>query len=185
MKITFSKQEKLDLIETALSWLVIFMMSVYGFGKIMQFNGAIQIEKTLSELSGMELMWAFYGYSLPFALILGVFEVTGAVLLFFKRTRILGCFFITTILINIIIQDLVFEVHKGALYAAIIYQSCLLIILWMNKIKVIESFKILTEYNKPKRVLKKKISRFMILFTLFIFLFFFQHYLTKLLSYLS
>lgn len=184
MKIIFTKQEKIELLETALSWLVVLMMSLYGFGKIMQFNGATEIDKTVSELTAMEIMWTFYGHSLPFSLIIGVFEITGALLMFFKRTRLIGCFLITTILVNVIIQDIIFEVHKGALYAAIIYQVLTIIILWMNKTKLIAAFTILTKYNKPKRSYRKKIIRFIILFLMLIILFFFQYFLTSFLSHL-
>ena len=102
MKITFSKQEKIDILENTISWIIVFMMFVYGVGKIAQFNTAIEIEKTLPGLTGMELMWAFYGYSLPFAIIIGLLEILGALLIFFKRTRLLGCILTSTILINII-----------------------------------------------------------------------------------
>ena len=103
MKNSFSKQEKIELVETALTWLVVFMMSIYGVMKVLQFKGAVNIDKTIPQLTAMEIMWAFYGYSFPFALTIGVFEILGATLLFFKKTRLIGCFFLSTILINIII----------------------------------------------------------------------------------
>ena len=182
MKVLFSKQEKIEILETAISWLVVFMMLVYGTGKIMQFNGATAIEKTLPELTAMELMWAFYGYSFPFAVTIGLFEILGAIILFFKRTRIIGCFVLSTILANIIIQDIVFEVNKGALYAAILYQVFIFIILWMNKTKVIAAITLLTQYNKPIQPLNKKIIRLLILVVSVIILFFVQHYFSSLMS---
>ena len=42
-------------------------MFIYGGGKLIQFDGAAKIDKTVLELTGMELMWAFYGYSKSFA----------------------------------------------------------------------------------------------------------------------
>lgn len=182
MKISFSKQEKIELVETALTWLVVFMMSIYGVMKVLQFKGAVNIDKTIPQLTAMEIMWAFYGYSFPFALTIGVFEILGATLLFFKKTRLIGCFFLSTILINIIIQDIVFEVNKGALYAAILYQVFIFIILWMNKTKVIAAITLLTQYNKPIRSLNKKIIRLLILVVSVIILFFVQHYFSSLMS---
>jgi len=67
MKNTFSKQEKIHIIENTICWIVAFTMFSYGVGKIVQFSNAIEVKKTLPELTGMELMLAFYGYSLPFA----------------------------------------------------------------------------------------------------------------------
>lgn len=81
-------------------------MFIYGFGKLFQFEGAAEIDKTVSELNGMQLMWAFYGYSKSFAITLGIFEVIGGLLILIKRTRIIGCLFTSTILINVILQDI-------------------------------------------------------------------------------
>ena len=57
-----SAQDKWEILETAATWVVVMAMLVYGFGKWIQFEGAAEIDKTVQELSGMELMWAFYGY---------------------------------------------------------------------------------------------------------------------------
>ncbi|PCI96426.1 MAG: hypothetical protein COB15_10095 [Flavobacteriales bacterium] len=180
----FTKKEKINLLENSISGIVFLMMFIYGFAKINQFSGAIEVEKTLPELTGMELMWAFYGYSHPLALTIGLFEIVGGGLLLFKRTRILGCLLTTTILINIIIQDIAFEVNQGALIAAIIYQALILIILLMNKTRLIAAFKVLTQDTKTTESLKKKIIKFILVMLLVVTLFFFQHYLTSFLSYL-
>lgn len=135
----FTPTEKKDIIENALSWIVVFAMFAYGIGKYFQFRGAAQVDRNISELTGQEFMWAFYGYTQGFPIVLGVFEVTGGLLLLFKRTRLLGCFFLSTILVNVILQDIFYEVNVGALRAAIIYQLILFIILWMNRDRVIAS----------------------------------------------
>jgi hypothetical protein len=182
VKIQFSKQEKIDILENTIAWIVVFMMLVYGCGKINQFSGAISVAKTLPELTGMELMWAFYGYSLPYALIIGFLEVTGALLIFYKRTRIIGCFLTSAILVNVILQIIFFEVLQGALITAIILQISTLIVLWMNKCKVIEAYQTLTKPTKPSATFKKRILAFGITFVLFVVLWFLQHYLTSFIS---
>ena len=182
MKITFSKQEKIDILESTISWIIVFMMFVYGVGKIAQFNTAIEIEKTLPELTGMEIMWAFYGYSLPFAIIIGLLEILGALLIFFKRTRLIGCILTSTILINIILQDIFFNVHTGALITAIILQLFIFIILWMNKSTVIEVFKLLTKNATEKQPFKKRATIFIITFIAFVTLLFLQHHLISFIS---
>jgi len=182
MKFTFSKQEKIDILENTLSWIVVFMMCLYGFGKIVQFNGAIQVEKTLPELTGMELMWAFYGYSFPFVLIIGFLEVLGAALIFLKRTRVLGCILTSTILLNIILQDIFFEVHPGALTTAIILQLFVLIILWMDKTRIVTALKIILTHNRTKHSLNKRIVAFIITLIAFIVLCFLQNYLISIIS---
>lgn len=151
----FDKKEKIEIIENAFSYIVVMAMFAYGIGKIVQFEGAIDINKKVSELTGMQLMWAFYGYSKPFVLTLGGFEIIGGILMLLKRTRILGCLFVTTILVNIILQDIFYDVNVGALQAAIIYQILIFSILWFNKEKLLQCFRILMSFEKIE-ITKKK-----------------------------
>ncbi len=163
------KTDKIEILENAFSYIVVFAMFIYGGGKIVQFNGALETKKTVAELTGMQLMWAFYSYSKSFAIILGVLEITGGILMFFRRTRVLGCLFVSTILINVILQDIFYKVHVGALKAAITYQILILLILWFNRKKLIQSFKILTslkDFNEPRNKFFIKILLSVILFVI-------------------
>ena len=151
----FDKKELIEIIENAFTYIVVMAMFAYGIGKIIQFDGAIAVNKKVSELTGMQLMWAFYGYSKPFVLILGALEITGGILMLIKKTRILGCLFVSTILVNVILQDIFYSVNLGALKAAIIYQLFIVAILWFSKEKVIQSFRIITSIEKIEASKKK------------------------------
>jgi hypothetical protein len=167
---TFDKKDKLEIFDNAISWVVVFAMLVYGFGKMVQFENPTLLDKTVSEMTGMELMWAFYGYSKAFPLILGLLEITGGLLILFRPTRLIGCLFTSTILINVIIQDILFGVHIGALKAAILYQVLILIVLWLNKEQLISSIKglLLMKENKgSKTQIMLKIITALILFVAF------------------
>lgn len=177
--LALDKKDQIEIIENAFSWIVVLAMFVYGGAKLVQFDGAIAINKTISELTGMELMWAFYGYSKSFAITLGIFEIIGGILILIKRTRIIGCLFISTILINIILQDIFFGVHVGALKAAILYQLLILIILWLNRQKLIKSIKALLETNKMEQAGVKYFLKLLVAFVLFVGIRIFEYYLTK------
>lgn len=131
--IRLSKKDYQDIIEHALSGIVVFAMFVYGGAKYWQFHEVNLIEKPVSELTGMQIMWVFYGYSKSFAVIIGLVEITGGLLILVKKTRLLGCLITSTILVNIILQDYFYQVNKGALKAAIMYQGCILLICWFNR----------------------------------------------------
>ncbi|TQI71142.1 hypothetical protein JM79_2068 [Gramella sp. Hel_I_59] len=174
----FNKKDQVVIFENAISWIVVLGMFIYGFGKILQFDGAAEIDKTVAELKGMELMWAFYGYSKAFALTLGVFEIVGGILILFRRTRLIGCLFTSTILINVIIQDIIFEIPIGALRAAILYQLIILIILWLNRERIKKVLKVLLEKKKIKQTKTKLFLKFLIAFGIFVGLRIFEYYLT-------
>ena len=174
----FNKEDKIEIIENAISWIVVLALFIYGGGKLIQFDGAPEIDKTISELTGMELMWAFYGYSKSFAMTLGILEMIGGILILIKKTRIIGCVFTSTILVNIILQDIYFGVHLGALKAAVLYQILILIILWLNKEKLIRGIKVLLESKKIEQPKMKLFIKFLIAFVVFIILRILEYYLT-------
>lgn len=174
----FDRKDKIEIFENAISWIVVFAMFIYGGGKIFQFDGASEIDKTVSEMTGMELMWAFYGYSKSYALTLGLFEIIGGTLILIKRTRIIGCIFTSTILVNVILQDIYFQVHLGALRAAILYLLLILLILWLNKDKVIQSVKTLMNFNKSQQPKYKFIIKLLIAFICFVILRIIEYYIT-------
>ena len=174
----FDRKDKIEIFENAISWIVVFALFVYGGGKIVQFDGASEINKSVSDLTGMELMWAFYGYSKSYALTLGLFEIIGGTLILMKRTRMIGCLFTSTILVNVILQDIYFDVHLGALKAAILYQVLLLIILWLYKDKVIQSIKALLIFNTSEQPKYKLIIKLVIAFICFVLLRIMEYYLT-------
>ena len=163
-----SKKDKVEIFENAISWVVVLAMFIYGGAKVLQFQGAADVDKLVSEMTGMELMWAFYGYSQTFAWVLGFLEITGGILILFKKTRLIGCLFISTILVNIILQDIFYGVHLGALKAAILYQILILIILWLNKERVIQSLKNLLHFEKAEQSQNKFWIKLLIAFGLFV-----------------
>lgn len=113
------------------------IMSIYAFSKPIQFDNRLSIATTVNELSGFRLMWAFYGYSTTFPIIIGIFQFTSVILLLFHKTRILGCIIGSIILFNIILQDIIYQVPLAALNVAVLLQIFLLIILFINKEKLL------------------------------------------------
>ena len=174
----FNKKDRIEILENAISWIVVLAMFIYGGGKLIQFDGAAEIDKSVSELTGMELMWAFYGYSKSFAMTLGFFEIISGILILIKKIRIIGCFFTSTILVNVIFQDIYFGVHLGALKAAILYQILILIILWLNKEKLIRGIKVLLETSKIEQPKMKLFIKHLIAFGVFLILRILEYYLT-------
>lgn len=173
-----TKKDKIEIFENSISWIIVLAMFIYGGAKIIQFDGAAEIDKTVSEMTGMELMWTFYGYSKSYAITLGIFEVIGGILILNKRTRIIGCLFTTTILVNVILQDIYFGVNLGALKAAILYQLLILTILWLNKEKLITSINTLLTSEKIQQTKTKFFVKLLIAFGIFVVLRISEYYMT-------
>lgn len=178
MKFNLSKTDKIEILENAITGIIVLAMFIYGFGKFIQFNGASSVDKSVAEMTGMEIMWAFYGYSKPFAITIGVLEVLGGLLLLMKRTRLIGCVVLSTILINIILQDLFYEVHLGALKAAILYQLLIFVILWINRMRVIQIFNLFIQSNSSNFKNKQSVVKLFIAFLLFIIFRIIEYFIT-------
>lgn len=120
-----------------LYWTIIFIVSgsmfIYGIMKPIQFQDfANSTSNNLSE--GHKLMWSFYGYTKAYPIIIGILEVFGAITILFSRTRLFGCLLLSIILVNIIIQDYLYEIV--ALNAAIFYLMLILCIIVFDIEKV-------------------------------------------------
>ncbi len=145
------------IIELSFVLIVTSAMYIYGLGKYIQFDNQALVTKGVSELTGMELMWVFYGYSKSYAVVLGILEVVGGTLLLIRKTRILGGLLLTGILMNVIVQDIFYEVNVGALKAAIIYQIMILGILWLNRTTLLQGIKAMLLQSKSTLKRKRKL----------------------------
>lgn len=126
----------ITIIDLALRWHVCISLSVYGGAKWVQFAYGAAIDTPAKDLSDMELMWAFYGRSQAYASIIGVLEIAAGILLLFNRTKLLGVLLGSTILVNVILQDIFYHVLSGALLAALFYQVELLVIAWLDRQRI-------------------------------------------------
>jgi len=150
-----------NILERTLRYFVSFFIFVYGAAKPLQFgNNNNFSDKLVSELNGMELMWAFFGYSKGLPIIIGVLQVIGAFLLLSQRTKIIGALLLLPIMANIVLFDIFYQVHTGATINAIVFLFILIVLLFFEKNKVIQAFKVITAKTEkdPKRILLFSIS---------------------------
>lgn len=174
------------LLETAARWYVFAMMMVYGLGKILgwQFyhRGHLPAEvagKQVADLSAFELAWTFFGYSYTYIIFIGLWQVMGATMLLWERSKLLGVAILIPILANIILVDAVYGV-KGAIMSAIFYFILLIFITLYNWPKVVATFKVLTgapAESTPQQ--GSKLLRICIGFGILVILFFAETFFLK------
>jgi len=143
------------ILERTLRYFVSFFIFVYGAAKPLQFGNNNNFpDKLVNELSGMELMWSFFGYSKGLPIIIGALQVIGALLLLSQRTKIIGTLLLIPIMTNIVLFDIFYQVHTGATINAIVFLFILIILLLFEKHKVIQAFKTITTQTEkdPKRI---------------------------------
>lgn len=81
----------------------------YGISKLFQVQfrslGLVDLLTPLGMLQPRELLWDFMGFSHPYQVFTGVVECVGAVLLFWRRTTLLGALLLTGALANVLMLD--------------------------------------------------------------------------------
>ncbi|QHT71344.1 hypothetical protein GXP67_34155 [Rhodocytophaga rosea] len=79
------------------------IMVMYGLIKILgiQFPTTRQYTNSLNDVDGVTLTWAFLGYSTWFVILLGLFELVPAVLLLFRKTKLVGAILLFPVLLNV------------------------------------------------------------------------------------
>ncbi|PWH82858.1 hypothetical protein DIS18_11560 [Algibacter marinivivus] len=135
-------------IELAARIYVWFILSSYGLGKIVggQFHRRGKLTEdvavqTLDNATAFDLAWTFMGYSQAYITFIGMSQIIGAFLLLFNKTKFLGIIILVPILLNIIIFDIIFLPDYGALASATIYFSLLILVLYLNKERLINAYK--------------------------------------------
>ncbi|SEK33619.1 DoxX-like family protein [Aquimarina amphilecti] len=142
------------IIERTLRYFVAFFIFVYGAAKPLQFSNNNGFpDKLVSELTGMELMWSFFGYTQTIPIIIGILQVTGALLLLSQRTKIIGALLLLPIMTNIVLFDIFYQVNTGATINAIVFLIILIVLLFFEQNKMTQIFKILTlkKTKDPKK----------------------------------
>jgi len=86
----------------------------YGIVKIfpvqMPSPSFIGLHTSVGDLSPFDLLWTTFGYGKPYQIFSGFFELAGAILILFNRTRVAGLLIITSVMLNVVILNYTYQV---------------------------------------------------------------------------
>ena len=68
------------------------------------------LDTALGELSGFQLVWSFFGSSYPYALFIGLSQLLCAVLLLFRKTKLLGACLLFPVIGNIVFVNYAYDI---------------------------------------------------------------------------
>lgn len=94
-------------------YLAIYLLS-YGFAKFYEGQfispSLTRLEQSIGDASPMGLMWTFMGYSQSYTFFSGVCEVAAGLLLFFRRTTVIGALLSLAVMTNVMVLNFTFDV---------------------------------------------------------------------------
>ncbi|KAA0991939.1 hypothetical protein [Dyadobacter aurulentus] len=123
-------------------WLA-YSISVYGFAKILKTqlqSPEFNLDMPLGDLSGFALTWYYFGYSYTLAVILGLFQVGGSILLLFRRTTLIGVMVLLPVMVNIVLINMFYQIASGAFFNSVIYTISLTFLLLLDFKKLKAAF---------------------------------------------
>ena len=126
-----------------LRYISAFLLFAYGSSKLahMQFhlNQALA-PQPIASLTGYQLTWYYYGYSRVYACILGLTQVSGAALLLFRKTALLGAITMLPVMINVLLIDIfILPPDYGPSVPASIILVSLVLLLWRDRQSLIQA----------------------------------------------
>lgn len=94
-------------------YLALYLLS-YGFAKFYDgqfiFPDVDRLEQKIGDASPMGLLWTFMGFSKAYTAFSGVCEVVGGLLLFFRRTTVLGGLISFMVMTNVAMMNFAYDV---------------------------------------------------------------------------
>ncbi|RYG02703.1 MAG: hypothetical protein EOO02_09995 [Chitinophagaceae bacterium] len=103
-----------------------YMLLVYGFIKVIKLQfpspGLLKLVQPFGDSSPMGLAWTFIGYSSAYNIFIGGAEVLAGVLLFFKRTTLIGALLSIIVMGNVAAMNFAYDIPVK------IFSVCLVII---------------------------------------------------------
>ncbi len=160
--------------QNALRYILSLDMMVFGVCKFfrIQFNTPLALlDNPFNTLSDSELMWAFFGHSYPFTLVIATLEIIGALMLLFRKTRLLAVILLLPICLNIFALDIFYNGVVTAVYIAIEIAG-LIYLLLIEYNRLYQFFFVdkseSPEYNLKSRPLRVTIKLSVLVFPMFL-----------------
>lgn len=152
----------IDTLEFGLRIFASIYICIYGLAKGAQFKGANLNATPINEASDAEVMWAFFGATATYPIAIGVLQVLGALLLLFRATKLIGSILLTPIFLNIIVLDILYHIHRGALVNAVLFQIIILFVMFRQRENIYRSFNQLLLSSTIKNNFGEKVVLFIL-----------------------
>ena len=138
-------------------------------------------DKTINELSGVDLTWVFFSYSPTFSNIIACFQIIGGLLLLFNKTKLIGVAILFPILLNILLIDILYAGFPilEAIINATFYIIVLIFTCYNQRVEIMASFRMLILKSQIQLDLKEKTIQLVLVAIGFILTYVFINFIVK------
>ena len=111
------------LLYSLVSFVIAINLISFGWKKIfgLQFLVPTEIAKLpMNQQSGEWLTWFYFGYSETFGLIIASIQIFGSILLFYRKTVLVGSLTLFSLMLNLTLINIFYKMNLGALLQSVI-----------------------------------------------------------------
>lgn len=168
----FSENEIRSFLHVSAAYILAFFLFKYGFDKLFKVQFYLPEPNTLFTPMGMLskdiLFWSTIGSSYSYSLFAGILEILPAILLIFRKTRLLGALIAFGVLIHVLLINFSFDISVKLLSSYLVGLSVILIQPYFSSLVSIFTSNS-SEFKRPEFESQlPKPSRFQSLFRSFI-----------------
>lgn len=146
---------------SSIRYCIAFTIAAFGWKKFygLQFIVPAEISNMpMNQQSGEWLTWFYFGYSHTFGVIIAVIQILGGYLLLFRKTLLIGAIILFSLLFNLTLINIFYQMNAGALIQSVLLTIGVLFFILMDYKKLVVFF-LNTKCNFPSLKLKSKILK--------------------------
>ncbi|MTI31419.1 hypothetical protein [Xanthovirga aplysinae] len=143
-----------------------YKMVVYGAAKIFKYQfpdiSFYRLLQPYGNSSPMGLAWTFFGHSVSYNLFMGLAEFIGGILLFHKKTKLLGALILIPVIANIVAVNLFYDIPVKLLSSQLLLVAIIIAAPVLNRLTSVVFFNKATEpveFFKPFKSKKWTIAK--------------------------
>lgn len=128
---------------SSIRYCIAFNIASFGWKKLygLQFNVPAEISNIpMNQQSGEWLTWFYFGYSHTFGVIIAIIQIVGGYLLLFRRTLLIGAVILFSLLLNLTLINVFYQMNAGALLQSVLLTIGVLFLLLLDYTRLINFF---------------------------------------------
>lgn len=102
----------------------------------------------MNQQTGEWLTWFYFGYSHAFGIIIAVIQIVGGYLLLFRKTLLIGAIILFSLLLNLTLINIFYQMNAGALMQSVLLTIGVLFLILLDYDRLIAFF-LKTKSNLP------------------------------------
>lgn len=136
---------------SSIRYCIAFNIAAFGWKKFygLQFIVPTEISNMpMNRQTGEWLTWFYFGYSHTFGIIMAVIQIVGGYLLLFRKTLLIGAIILFSLLFNLTLINIFYQMNAGALLQSVLLTIGVLFLILLDYDRLIAFF-LKTKSNLP------------------------------------